>query len=294
MIQTLLVGYGYWGRILAENLTQHPTFFLAGVQDASQSVILDARANNLHAYSSLEDAMQATHPQLVVIAAPIGSMEVPAMRALQGYAHVMMAKPGVESLAAFDRVARVADYAQRSVVVDYTMLMHSTWNTILHEQHRLGGVEKFHSVRSAAGNRTGAPIVLDLIVHDLAMLVSLDPDREWLVDSASVTRMTATVRLVSGSAEAILEASTISDDPQRSVYIAGDGLHIVWDQLEDVLESNSAEIMQAWYDDEKIPCTPVQRRLNNMVKVVNHRGDDNRSIARSVLVLVEEIVEAAG
>ena len=53
MIQTLLVGYGYWGRILAENLTQHPTFFLAGVQDASQSVILDARSNNLHAYSSL-------------------------------------------------------------------------------------------------------------------------------------------------------------------------------------------------------------------------------------------------
>ena len=45
MIQTLLVGYGYWGRILADNLTQHPTFFLAGVQDASQSVILDARAN---------------------------------------------------------------------------------------------------------------------------------------------------------------------------------------------------------------------------------------------------------
>ena len=51
--------------------------------------------------------------------------------------------------------------------------------------------------------------------------------------------------------------------------------------------------MQAWYDDEKIPCTPVQRRLNNMVKVVNHRGDDNRVVARGVLVLVEQILEAA-
>ena len=293
MIQTLLVGYGYWGRILAENLTQHPTFFLAGVQDASQSVILDARANNLHAYSSLEDAMQATHPQLVVIAAPIGSMEVPAMRALQGYAHVMMAKPGVESLAAFDRVARVADYAQRSVVVDYTMLMHSTWNTILHEQHRLGGVEKFHSVRSAIGNRTGAPIVLDLLVHDLAMLVSLDSEREWLLEYARASETEVVARFVSGKSEAILEASTTSTAQERSVYLSGNGLHLVWDQLEDVVESNSADIMQAWYDDEKIPCTPVQRRLNNMVKVVNHRGDDNRRIARSVLVLVEQILEAA-
>jgi predicted dehydrogenase len=292
MIQTLLVGYGYWGRILAENLTQHPTFFLAGVQDASQSVILDARANNLHAYSSLEDAMQATHPQLVVIAAPIGSMEVPAMRALQGYAHVMMAKPGVDSLAAFDRVLRVADYAQRSVVVDYTMLMHSTWNTILHEQHRLGGIEKFHSVRSAIGNRTGAPIVLDMLVHDLSLLVSLNPDREWLLEYARVSETEVVARFVSGKCEAILEASTTSTEQERSVYLAGAGLHLVWDQLADVVESNSAEIMQAWYDDEKIPCTPVQRRLNNMVNVVNHRGDDNRVVARGVLVMVEQILEA--
>jgi len=292
MIQTLLVGYGYWGRILAENLTQHPTFFLAGVQDASQSVILDARANNLHAYSSLEDAMQATHPQLVVIAAPIGSMEVPAMRALQGYAHVMMAKPGVDSLAAFDRVLRVADYAQRSVTVDYTMLMHATWNTILHEQHRLGGVEKFHSVRSAIGNRTGAPIVLDMLVHDLSLLVSLNPDREWLLEYARVGETEVVARFVSGEWEAILEASTTSTEQERSVYLAGAGLHLVWDQLADVVESNSAEIMQAWYDDEKIPCTPVQRRLNNMVNVVNHRGDDNRVVARGVLVMVEQILEA--
>jgi predicted dehydrogenase len=224
MIQTLLVGYGYWGRILAENLTQHPTFFLAGVQDANQSVILDARANNLHAYASLEDAMQATHPQLVVIAAPIGSMEVPAMRALQGYAHVMMAKPGVDSLAAFDRVLRVADYAQRSVVVDYTMLMHSTWNTILHEQHRLGGIEKFHSVRSAIGNRTGAPIVLDMLVHDLSLLVSLNPDREWLLEYARVSETEVVARFVSGKCEAILEASTTSTEQERSVYLAGAGL----------------------------------------------------------------------
>jgi predicted dehydrogenase len=292
MIQTLLVGYGYWGRILAENLTQHPTFFLAGVQDANQSVILDARVNNLHAYSSLEDAMQATHPQLVVIAAPIGSMEVPAMRALQGYAHVMMAKPGVDSLAAFDRVLRVADYAQRSVTVDYTMLMHATWNTILHEQHRLGGIEKFHSVRSAIGNRTGAPIVLDMLVHDLSLLVSLDPDREWLLEYARVGDTEVVARFVSGSCEAILEASTTSTEQERSVYLAGAGLHLVWDQLADVVESNSAEIMQAWYDDEKIPCTPVQRRLNNMVNVVNHRGDDNRVVARGVLVMVEQILEA--
>ena len=292
MIQTLLVGYGYWGRILAENLTQHPTFFLAGVQDANQSVILDARANNLHAYSSLEDAMQATHPQLVVIAAPIGSMEVPAMRALQGYAHVMMAKPGVDSLAAFDRVLRVADYAQRSITVDYTMLMHSTWNTILHEQHRLGGVEKFHSVRSAIGNRTGAPIVLDMLVHDLSLLVSLNPDREWLLEYARVSETEVVARFVSGSCEAILEASTTSTEQERSVYLAGAGLHLVWDQLADVVESNSAEIMQAWYDDEKIPCTPVQRRLNDMVNVVNHRGDDNRVVARGVLVMVEQILEA--
>jgi predicted dehydrogenase len=204
----------------------------------------------------------------------------------------MMAKPGVDSLAAFDRVLRVADYAQRSVVVDYTMLMHSTWNTILHEQHRLGGVEKFHSVRSAIGNRTGAPIVLDMLVHDLSMLVSLNPDREWLLEYARVSETEVVARFVSGECEAILEASTTSTEQERSVYLAGAGLHLVWDQLADVVESNSAEIMQAWYDDEKIPCTPVQRRLNNMVKVVNHRGDDNRVVARGVLVMVEQILEA--
>lgn len=293
LIRTLLVGYGYWGRILAENLLAHPTYFLAGVQDTDASVVLEARAKNLHAYSSLEDAMQATHPQLVVIAAPIGRMEMPATRALQAYAHVMMAKPGVVSIDSYDRLTRLAEYVQRTVCIDYTMLAASSWATILNEQHKLGRVTKFHSVRSAVGNRTGAPILDDMLVHDLAMLADLDPDREWLIDSASMTSTRVSARFVSGDAVALLEADTESEKPQRSVYLGGSGAWLVWDQLQDVIESSDASIMQSWYEDEKIPCTPVQRRLNMMVNVVNQRCDDNRIVARKVLALREQIVEAA-
>ena len=293
MIRTLLVGYGYWGRILAENLLAHPTYFLAGVQDPEASAVLDARAKNLHAFSSLEDAMQATHPQLVVIAAPIGRMEVPATRALQGYAHVMMAKPGVDSLDAYDRLVRLAEYVQRRVCIDYTMLAASSWATILNEQHKLGGITKFHSVRSAVGNRTGAPLVDDMLVHDLAMLVDLNPDRKWLVDSASVTSTRVSARLVCESATALLEADTESKEPMRSLYLGGAGAWLVWDQLEDVIESSDASIMATWYEDEKIPCSPVQRRLNGLVNVVNQRCDDNRVVARRVIELRDDIMEAA-
>jgi predicted dehydrogenase len=292
MIDTLLVGYGYWGRVMSRNLIQHPSYFLAGVHDPDPRALADAKAANLHAFHSMRNALEATHPKLVVVAAPIGSMFMHAQDALHAYANVMLAKPGVTTMDEYVRLFRVADYNQRKVVVDYTMLMHQSWQTLCTFKPQLGELVTFDSIRYATGNRTNAPILFDMLVHDLAMLANWEPETDWIIDSAEVTDCVVAAKFVSGNKTALLEARTDQLAPKRSVSFGGARGSAVWDQIDDVIVSSNKELEAASVEDDA-PNSAVYRRLSDTALVVNKGATDNRVVFRRVTELANQIVEAA-
>jgi predicted dehydrogenase len=292
VIDTLLVGYGYWGRIMARNLVDHPAYFLAGVHDPDPRALADAKTENLHSFHSMRDALEATHPKLVVVCAPIGSIFMAASEALHSYANVMLAKPGVTTMDEYVRLFRVADYNQRKVVVDYTMLSHQSWQTLCTFKPQLGELVTFHALRYSVGNRTGAPLLFDMMVHDLAMLVEWEPGTDWLVDSAEVTECVVAAKLVSGRKTALVEARTDQFAPKRAVSLGGARGFALWDQIDDVIVSSDKELEHV-FDEDDAPKSAVYRRLSDTALVVNKGAPDNRVTFRRVTELANQIVEAA-
>jgi predicted dehydrogenase len=265
MISVLLSGYGHWGRVLARNLLKHPDFFLRAVHDPTIEARRDARSANLHTYRTLSDALDDTNAQLVIIAAPIDQQVESAILALQRHRDVMMAKPGPRTMIEVERLYRMADVKHRHLVVDYTMMMSDAY---LHLQANAGDVYMFDAVRRAQGRRSSASIIDDLIVHDVAMLVGLDPTVS--VASAIVTEDSAEIILTSSASgnDYRIVAEYDAEVSERRMIVNGEQ----WDQLQDRLEPG-----------------PVWRRLSSMRDVVRGRVSDNRVIVQQTTRILEEI-----
>ena len=273
MIRTLVTGYGYWGGVLTRNLLEHPDFFVAGVHDPDTERRAAARAANLYTYRTLQDALDATTPQLVVIASPIGSQVEAAMMALSRFAHVMIAKPGATTVKDVERIDALARRKGRVAVIDYTMRHAYGFQKMQTRAARWGRVLEVHTERDAVGSRTTAPILYDMLVHDVALLHALG-DEPWRVRSVDRGEHHLFVWMDTDYAVATLAARTDSHEQRRTLRITCTGGEDEWDQLADT-----------------IVATPVQRSLSDM----SHRiatGAHDMTLEYRVTATLEDI-EAA-
>jgi predicted dehydrogenase len=269
MISVLLSGYGKWGRILARNLLEHPDFFLEAVHDPASDARRDARCANLHTYHTFSDALDHTNAQLVIFASPIGSQVDSAILALNRYRDVMMAKPGPRTINEAQRVYQAADARRRHVVVDYTMMMAERYREL---QEITSSVWMFDAVRRAEGRRSSESIIDDLVVHDVAMLVGLDPMVR--VYSAEVTEDSARIEMVNhaGVIACTITAEYNADNAERRIVVNGEK----WNQLR-----------------KERGRGPVWERLTSMRNVVRGWESDNRSVVRETTRVLEEIKRCA-
>lgn len=265
MISTLVIGHGYWGQVLTRNLLEHPAYFVAGVQDPDADARRLARKKNIYTYSTLDDALDHARAQLVIIAAPIGDQMNAGFAALQRYSHVMMAKPGPATSEECVRLYAAADRRNRTVTVDYTMMMAPEYRML---QEETSAVYMFDAFRRASGRRSSESIVEDLVVHDVAMLVGLD--RSVSVDEAEVSDDSARIvfRNRIGVRSSMIVAEYNADKIERRLIVNGNE----WDQLRQTMDRG-----------------PVWHRLDEMLLVMSGQMEDNRAIVRETTRVLDEI-----
>ena len=273
MIRTLVTGYGYWGRVLTRNLLEHPDFFVAGVHDPSAESRAAARAANLYTFRTLQDALDATTPQLVVIASPIGTQVEPAMMALSRYANVMIAKPGATSITDLVRIDQLAQRKKRVAVIDYTMRHAWPFQKMQAEAAKWGRVLEVTTERNAVGSRTSAPILYDMLVHDVALLHALT-DEPWRVRSVDRGDSHLFAWLDTDHALATLSARTDADEQRRMMRIVYSGGDMSWDQLVDTAAA-----------------TPVRRSLTDMARRIRE-SDHDMTLEYRVTATLEDIEQA--
>lgn len=268
MIRTLVTGYGYWGEILTRNLIAHPDYFVMGVHDSSSERLAVARAANLYTFRTLTDGIDATTPDLVVIASPIGTIVPAALTSLNRHAHVMMAKPGATNSLDVDRIANTATRRRRFAFTDYTMMMSAEYHDL--RQLAITGFDKVECVRNSVGSRSSGTIVEDMLVHDLAMICGFD--REWFIASYNVSHSHVRVTLTDGRATAILSADRHAREPQRVMRLTSGDTVIEWDQM-----------------GPSMGMEPVAQRLTQVAWNIRNHGSDNRRLAAQVSALMEEL-----
>ena len=273
MIRTLVTGYGYWGRVMTRNLLEHPLFFVSGVYDPSPEARDAARLANLYTFRTLQDALDFTSPQLVVICSPIGTQVDAALMCLARYANVLIAKPGATTLAELRKIDSLAQRKGRVATIDYTMRHDYSFQRILRESASWGAVLEVTAERYAVGSRTTAPILYDMMVHDIALLHALGDD-PWRVRSVDRGEHHLFAWLDTDYAAATLSARTDAEEHRRTLRVTHSHGEVEWDQLVDT-----------------VAATPVQRSLADIYTRIQ-RGQHDMSLEYRVTATLEEIALA--
>ena len=224
-IQTALVGAGHLGRFHAQKIAQLP--------DAELTAIVDVRPERAAALaqevggkpgSDLAAALQDVNA--VVIAAPTESHFEIAAAALRCGCHVFIEKPMTRTIAEGEQLLALAAECGRKLQV--------------------GHVERFNPIFRAARDRIGIPafveaerlapfvprsldvdVVLDLMIHDLDLLLSIVPQELESLEAVGVAVLTpkedianARLRFANGTV-ANLTASRVSREKVRKMRFFG-------------------------------------------------------------------------
>ena len=141
----VLVGVGGFGKTWVRLLASDTAYEVVGLVDASEDSIKEAREalglNEATVYSDFEEALQATHPDLVVDSTPPKFRLQWAKPAFEQGAHLIVAKPLAERLSDGLEMIRLAEASGRYLAVNQQQRYHVVAETLAKSvsDGRIGG-----------------------------------------------------------------------------------------------------------------------------------------------------------
>jgi predicted dehydrogenase len=219
-MKAAVIGVGHLGKHHARILASLPGISLAGVVDINT----DRAAEIAREYrtTAFADARQIDGLDLVVIASPTESHFALAQPLVEAGVHALVEKPVTQTLAEAD--ALIAAAKAKGVVL---AVGHSErFNPAVAAARPYVSDPRFievHRLGTQLGRSLDIDVVLDLMIHDLDLILSLVPSEVESVEAVGVPVLTpkvdianARVRFKNGCI-ANLTASRISKDPVRKI-----------------------------------------------------------------------------
>ncbi|MBW3535742.1 MAG: Gfo/Idh/MocA family oxidoreductase [Gemmatimonadetes bacterium] len=218
-----VVGVGSLGFHHARILRDVPGVVMAGIHDADAQ-----RARQVAAELGVEDRGGLERlldgSDAVVIAVPTSDHEAVARAALRRGVHVLVEKPMAPTLEAADRILAAAIEAGARVQIGHVERFNAA---VLAAEEHLEGPRFVESHRMApfTPRSTDVAVVLDLMIHDVDLVLSLvgTPVRE--IAAAGVPVLTPNVDIANarlafeGGAVANLTASRVSFERMRKIRL---------------------------------------------------------------------------
>ncbi len=138
MTRVLIAGLGNMG--LSHTLAHHnhPKSQIVGLVNRS-GLVEHADLKDYPAFNDFYAALQATKPDLVVVATYSDSHADYACAAMDAGAHVFVEKPLATTVADARRVVAKANETERKLVVGYILRHHPSWVRLIAEARDLGG-----------------------------------------------------------------------------------------------------------------------------------------------------------
>ncbi|CAN5849473.1 Gfo/Idh/MocA family oxidoreductase [soil metagenome] len=216
-----VIGVGSLGFHHARILSSRPDVMVAGIYDTDRARRDEVAAQlNVTAAPALESLLKEV--DAVVIAVPTSAHEEVALAAIEAGVHVLIEKPIAPTLAAADRIVAAADAAGVLVQIGHVERFNAALRAcepyleepLFVECHRLAPF-------SARG--TDVAVVLDLMIHDLDLVLSLMKQPVRSLGAVGVPVLTTSVDIANarlefeGGGVANLTASRVSMERMRKI-----------------------------------------------------------------------------
>ena len=212
-----VLGAGYWGRNLVRNFASLGA--LGAICDAEPAVHEDMAANYPGAarYTALDELLEATGIDAVVIATPAATHAEFARRALAAGKHVFVEKPLALTAAEADGVREQLAQTDRQLMVGHLLLYHPAFEALERavRDGLLGELRYIYSNRLSLGRiRREENSLWSFAPHDIAMyleLVGRMPTRVAANGSA---------HLSPGVADSSLSYMKFGDDLEAHIFVS--------------------------------------------------------------------------
>ena len=219
-MRAAVIGVGHLGKHHARILASLPGISLAGVVDIDAARAAEIAAE--YGTSAFDNARDIQGLELAVIAAPTESHVEIALPLIEAGVHTLVEKPVAKTLAEADVLIAAATRSGVTLAVGHS----ERFNPAVTAARPYVSDPRFievHRLGTQIGRSLDIDVVLDLMIHDLDLILSLVPSEVDSVEAVGVPVLTpkvdianARVRFANGCI-ANLTASRISRDQIRKI-----------------------------------------------------------------------------
>jgi predicted dehydrogenase len=221
MLRLGVVGVGSLGYHHARILSALPGIALAGVHDSDPARLEDVAAKlGVTAHTSVEALLDRV--DAVIIAVPTSVHEEVALGAIQRGVHILVEKPIAPTLDAADRIVEAADAAGVIVMIGHVERFNAALRACEQYLEEPLFVES-HRLAPFNPRGTDVAVVLDLMIHDVDLVLSLMKREVSSVSAVGVPVLTPSVDIANarlefeGGGVANLTASRVSLERMRKI-----------------------------------------------------------------------------
>ena len=174
-LQTVVVGYGYWGPNLVRNITERPELTLTALceRDPIRAAEFAKRVPGVPVFGDLDAVLMNPEVEAIVVATPPRTHHAIARRALDAGKHVLVEKPLATTSADARDLISAAEENDLVLMPGHTFVYSPAVNKVreLIQSGELGDVYFVTSSRMNLGKYQPDGVVCDLAPHDLSILM---------------------------------------------------------------------------------------------------------------------------
>jgi predicted dehydrogenase len=218
-----VIGVGHLGQHHARLYASLPGCTLAGVTDYDPArAKLIAERHGARAFGSLADLLQ--HVDVVSVAVPTSAHYAVGKACLQAKKHVLVEKPIAVRPSEAQELVELAQAQGCRLQVGHSERFNPIMQTMRAQIHRPAFIE-CHRLSSFSERGTDVDVVLDLMIHDLDLVLSFNPGAVEEVRAAGVPVLSSTIDIANARIQfrsgcvANLTASRVSMNKMRRMRV---------------------------------------------------------------------------
>src|SRR5271157_1986512 len=242
MIQVGIIGYGYWGPVVARNFRAAEGCQLAAISDTDP--VARERARKAHpgiqVTGDVSEIVRSPHIDAVAVITPVWTHFEFAKAALENGKHVFVEKPFTSTSSEASQLIDLAAARKLQIMVDHTFLFTGAVRKIrqMIDQGVLGKLFYYDSSRVNLGLfQHDVNVIWDLAPHDLSImnyLIDAEPESVSATGQCHLNGLEdmAYVTIYFSRMLAHINVNWLSPVKVRTTLIGGEKKMVVWNDLE--------------------------------------------------------------